>query len=352
MLRARALSLPGAGILLVALLLAGVVTAAFAHSPRSRPAISSATTSAPGTGPPTPASSAPSSTPGAGTYAGPLVPTSGAYLGAVAESSDTTQQGRISAVLALEADMGRKLGIVHVYHEWDDAFPSTSDQFFLSRGSTLMLSWAGTDTRLIASGSEDATIERWARSIKAVGKPLFLEWRWEMDRPNLRAETWSGSDYVKAWDHIRNVFARDGVTNAVWVWCPTAAGFADGRAQAFYPGDNRVDWVCADAYAVDSMQPLSSLLQPFLNWAAQHPKPVMIGEFGAEERGAGQRAGWLRAAGSLVKDNRQVKALVYFDYDSLEHNRLFRWTFQSSPSALAAWVALGRDPALQAGQTG
>lgn len=245
--------------------------------------------------------------------------------------------------------MGRRLGIVHVYHQWTDTFPSTSDSYFLSRGSTLLLSWAGTDTRLIAAGAEDSVIRRWARSIKAVHTRLFLEWRWEMDRPNLRAETWSGPDYIKAWDHIRDVFSDEGVTNLAWVWCPTAAGFADGRAQAFYPGDRKVDWICADAYAVDSMQPLPVLLKPFLGWASSHPKPVMIGEFGAEERGPKERAAWLLQAGAMVKRNAQLKALVYFDYDSLEHSRLFRWSLESSPSTLAAWVALGREPQFKAG---
>lgn len=45
----------------------------------------------------------------------------------------------------------------------------------------------------------------------------------------------------------------------------------------------------------------------------------------------------------------QIKALVYFDYDSLEHSRLFRWSLESSPSALAAFVSLGHDPWFQAG---
>ena len=59
----------------------------------------------------------------------------------------------------------------------------------------------------------------------------------------------SGRDFVAAWDHIRAIFAAVGVKNAAWVWCPTANGFnPDGRAAAFYPGDNKVDWICADAY--------------------------------------------------------------------------------------------------------
>ena len=41
---------------------------------------------------------------------------------------------------------------------------------------------------------------------------------------------------------------REGATNVGWVWCPLATGFTDGRAQKYYPGDDQVDWLCADVY--------------------------------------------------------------------------------------------------------
>ena len=55
--------------------------------------------------------------------------------------------------------------------------------------------------------------------------------------------------YVAAWDHIRAIFTAVGATNVSWVWCPTGIGFEDGRAKPYYPGDNEVDWVCADVYS-------------------------------------------------------------------------------------------------------
>ncbi len=146
---------------------------------------------------------------------------------------------------------------------------------------------------------------------------MFLEWRWEMDRPNLRAQTHSGADYVRAWDHIRAIFAAAGVRNAAWVWCPTAAGFADGRAAAFYPGDAEVDWICADAYPEYGQQAsFAATVSPFLRWASHHDRPVMIGEFGVPvSYGDARRARWLRAARQVVLASPQIKALLYFDAD-------------------------------------
>ena len=82
-------------------------------------------------------------------------------------------------------------------------------------------------------------IRKHADDIRAMGRPIMLEWRWEMDRPNLRAEVWSGADYVAAWKHIRQIFAEEGVTNASWVWCPTSDGFANGTGAGLLPGRRR-----------------------------------------------------------------------------------------------------------------
>jgi beta-mannanase len=158
-------------------------------------------------------------------------------------------------------------------------------------------------------------IRQRARAIKATGRKIFLEWRWEMDRPGLQVQIHSPASYIAAWDHIRAIFAQEHVTNVGWVWCPTAHGFATGQAAAYYPGNNEVDWVCADAYPGHGpYRSFANVVAPFLSWASHHRKPVMIGEYGVPNTyGAQQRAQWLLNAASTVRDNPQVKALVYFD---------------------------------------
>ena len=264
---------------------------------------------------------APSSAPAVSTTVNPAEaptpPAQGAYLGAWAGPDVFTQVNEINAVDLLQQQIGRKLGIVHTYLKWQAPFPTVSDEAFLNQDSTLLISWACTDTRQIMSGADDSWIRTRASQIKALGHPVFLEWRWEMDRPNLRSQMHSGADYVAAWDHIRAIFASVGVHNAAWVWCPTGEGFTDGRADAFYPGDGEVDWICADAYPYGSYVSFASTVNPFLNWALHHDKPVMIGEFGVPESDTGpQRAQWLRAAQQVVLADHQIKALLYFDADS------------------------------------
>jgi len=276
----------------------------------------------------------------------PTPPAQGAYFGAYVGPDVFTQANEIGAVDALQQQIGRKLSIVHAYLKWQAAFPTPSDLTFLSQGSTLLISWAGAPIRQITSGADDSWIRTRAGQIKALGKPVFLEWRWEMDRPNLRSQVISGPDYVAAWDHIRAIFAAVGVSNAAWVWCPTANGFSDGQAAAFYPGDAEVDWVCADAYPQYGRDAsFASTVGAFLSWASHHDKPAMIGEFGVPESyGAQQRAQWLRAAQRVVLADRQIKAVVYFDANPAGQGPEGSYSLGGDAAALAAFGSIARQP--------
>jgi hypothetical protein len=247
--------------------------------------------------------------------AAPAMPAKGAYFGAWVGPAVFTQPGRIQAVDALQQQIGRRLDIVHIYLQQDGVFPTSSDLAFVRQGSMLLVSWALNDSRGIAAGQYDAAIRQRAGEIKAIGRPVFLEWRWEMDRPNLRAQVGSAADYIAAWKHIRRLFAQQHADNVAWVWCPSARGFTGGYAGAYYPGNAQVDWVCADAYpGGGSLHPFADVVRPFLAWASHHPKPIMIGEYGVPQRFSPQeRAQWLRGAARTIMAYPRIKAAVYFD---------------------------------------
>jgi hypothetical protein len=179
----------------------------------------------------------------------------------------------------------------------------------------LLLSWAGTDTRVIQSGRYDNLIRQRARAVKALGKPIFLRWRWEMDRPNLQASIWTPPDFIAAWRHVRTIFTEEKATNVSWVWCPTAAGFSNpDRAAAYYPGDSDVDWLCADVYTGQKLDTFEDAAAGFLDWAKGHPnKPIMIGEWATSDQFPGGQTAWLGQAAGTARRNPSIKALVYFD---------------------------------------
>jgi hypothetical protein len=276
----------------------------------------------------------------AGPSTAPVVPASGAYVGAWVQPARYTQPGYVSAVDTLQRQLGRRLDIVHTYLRQPGTFPTSSDLTFVRQGSMLLVSWALNGSRAIVSGRDDRAIRQRAAEVRSIGKPVFLEWRWEMDRPNLRSQVGSPADYVAAWKHIRRIFAAEHATNVAWVWCPTAKGFARGDAAAYYPGDGEVDWLCADVYPGSTPQrSFEQVTQPFLAWAASHAKPIMIGEFGVPlSYGTQMRTQWLRAAGATVKAHPQIKALLYFDSNTDDTKP--QTSFALSGSPLGAFRAI------------
>jgi hypothetical protein len=278
--------------------------------------------------------------------AGPFVPPDkGAYVGAWIKPDALTHAGRVEAVGGLEKDLGRRLDILNTYRRFEQLVGTESDREFLAQGADLMISWATGDNRSITAGEHDRLIRQQARAIRKIGKPVLLRMRWEMDRPNLRATMWSGEDYIAAWRYVRAIFAQEHVTNVSWVWCPTAEGFIRGDAPAFYPGDDQVDWTCVDVYAGNVFQPIGRLMGPFLDWAAQHPKPIIIGEFGvAKAWGSAGRAAWLRDAERTFKVNRQIKAIAYFESDPEGNGPTQQFQLTGDKAAFKAFLKLTKDP--------
>jgi len=236
----------------------------------------------------------------------------GAYFGA---SND-------HALTALEGILGRKVDIAAVGQPWDQPFPRPAATAALNGDRYLMLSLTDGKTKFddrgLVSGRYDQVIRQRAAEIKALHKPVFLRWQWDMDLT--KAAT--AADHIAAWKHLREIFRGAGADNVAWVWCPSAAGF-NGAAADYYPGDDQVDWICADAYqpVKGGYTELSDVLKPFLGWAAQHSKPIMIGQFGVPQSYGSRRAEWLRKAAQTLQRS-QIKAVVYADTakESVDHD--------------------------------
>ncbi|NMO56993.1 endoglucanase [Actinoplanes sp. TBRC 11911] len=282
-----------------------------------------------------------------GPYAsGPFpAPAKGALVGAWIKPDELTHVGRLAAVESLQADLGRRLSIVNTYRRFEQKIGTPADKEFQAQGATLMISWATGDNRSILDGEHDKLIRKQARAIRKLHQPVLLRMRWEMDRPNLRPTMWSGADYIAAWKYVREIFRQERAENVSWVWCPTAEGFMRGDAPDFYPGDDQVDWTCVDVYAGEKFQPIGALMDPFLRWAAQHPKPIVVGEFGvAKAWGSAGRAAWLRDAARTFKANPQIKAIAYFESDPDGNGPTKQFQLTGDRAAFQAFHRMVRDP--------
>jgi beta-mannanase len=255
-----------------------------------------------------------------------------------------TPVGRLDAVAQFEQAVGHPLDLVHVYHPWSQVFPDAADVQFLKQGKQLMISWSGTSTSSIVSGLYDDMIRTRAEALKALGSPVLLRWRWEMNRPNLTSTVGSAAEYVQAWKHIRTIFDQVGATNVGWVWCPLAGNFTATNAAAYYPGDDQVDWLCADVYAIGSTRSFADVATDFMTWAAAHPKPIVIGEYGSELADPAGKQSWIQGATAYAKAHSQIKAMVYFDAQRNESGKQRDFRVESAPGTLAAFTAMLTDP--------
>jgi hypothetical protein len=282
-------------------------------------------------------------------FKAPAMPAHGAYIGAYVQPVAYTQSADIAAYQSFQSQIGRRLAIVHSYLRWQVPFPTYSQQAILDQGSILLLSWAGADTHAINRGVYDSWIRRQALAMKATHRRIFLEWRWEMNRPDLLPQIHSPRDYIRAWDHLRSIFASEHVKNVAWVWCPSAGGFGLSigyrPAPPFYPGDKEVDWLCGDAYPKSfPLTSFAQLEQPFLAWASHHRKPIMIGETGVPRAVSPQaRAQWLRAAARIVRSNPQIKAFVYFVGDPKGHVLTGEYGLDPGTVPMLAFRAIARQ---------
>src|SRR3954464_15810154 len=101
--------------------------------------------------------------------------------------SPFTQRGRIAATRGVEAAAQHRLDFVRLYRRFGMRIGTPSDLAYARSGKYLLISWPGVDTRRIASGAVDPVLRRTAREVAALPTKVFFEYRWEMDRPNLRS---------------------------------------------------------------------------------------------------------------------------------------------------------------------
>lgn len=277
---------------------------------------------------------------------GKLVPPEGALFGAhVREQADVA--GTQAEWEQLEADVGRKMDLHNHYYPWEEGFPSWREPYDLAHGRYPLIGWGCEDVDKILSGQWDALIDARADALKALEKPLFLRWCWEMDgrRPEKSKRVKSPERFIAAWQYLwKRVYDR-GATNVVRVWCPNARGFKSNDAQPFYPGDEWVDWICTDGYnwapgRKEDWRSFVEIFDEFYKFGVSRYKPLMVGEWGAQERNPGDKAAWIAEAQVAAREKLPaIAAVVVF---SVDHH--FDWRVTTSPDSYEAFIAWGKDP--------
>lgn len=122
-----------------------------------------------------------------------------------------------------------------------------------------------------AAGGHDQLIYQLGNWIKGLGRrPVFLRIGYEFngyDWNHYRKEF-----YIPAFRRIKDKFDSMGIQNVAYVWQSKGAGSTRQDLDAFYPGDDYVDWVAYSYFVpADSSHPM-------FQFAREHKKPLFIAE--------------------------------------------------------------------------
>jgi hypothetical protein len=287
-----------------------------------------------------------------------LVPATAGHvaLGAVTASLAASETrpwdpAALDEVNGFEHVVRRRAGIVMWFSDWTQEIDPAQLQAVAARGSVPEITWAPwqrgrvfTAQRRfslarIAGGAHDAYVRRTARRLRDFGRPVLLRFAHEMNGPHY---PWAAhrygnhtADFIAAWRHVHDLFAREGATNVSWVWAPMAP-HVDPR---LYPGDDVVDVVGLSGFnggtelAWNGWRSFSTIYGPALATVARiaPSKPVQVSEVSSTESG-GSKARFIREMFAEVARRPQITSLVWFDVDKEAD-----WRVGSSPAAERAF---------------
>lgn len=242
----------------------------------------------------------------------------------------------------LEAVPGVGRLIAHEFKSFTRPIRTDVYRWHLESGRDLLLTWNGTDATDILNGSHDEWIREHARELSSLPGNVMLRF-WHEPDVSFKRE-WIDDDpqqFIDSWNYVRAIFAEEQALNIEWVWCPTAWNWEEQGAR-YYPGDDAVDWICADGYSGwDLDAPLGDIADAYTDfqaWADQRPhKPILVAEFGAGQRGPGDRAEWVEGITDWVAVSSNIRAVVYFDIDMRPHGEIYDWRLRTEPDA---WDAM------------
>lgn len=237
----------------------------------------------------------------------------GLYFDDPAKGSDPTEHDVTEAnVATFERSVGKKTAWIFFSNNWFEsrAFPQATCEWIRAAGKVpyvrLMLRSDAEQSHAeklytlasIAAGKWDDDLRVWARSAKAFGSPLLVEWGTE---PNGNWFPWNGkwnggpgagpARYVAAYRHVVDVIRAEGADNVQWIWHVNWLDEPErkwNRFENYYPGGDYCDWVALSAYGPLTPRAKDGTESFRFKMKTAYPrmmkiapgKPLIIAEFG------------------------------------------------------------------------
>jgi hypothetical protein len=228
------------------------------------------------------------------------------------------------------------------------------------KAAMITVSAGGTKWRDVANAGPGSAlynqIVTWAQTIKARGGNPMVAYNHEPEAHD-RLSLGTAAEFIAAYRHVETIFDQQGATNVVWTWQMTAYAFrvnpsSDQAAAKWYPGDEWIDNVGADAYnwiscgatGTGKYNELQYLGDPVVAFARAHGKKASFPEFAAHSNV--NRVQWLNNAQKYLIANRDVfTAAFYFNRPpTIASNADCKWGLTSA-SEFGALRQMAQDTA-------
>lgn len=244
-------------------------------------------------------------------------------------------------VYELEADLGRRLDVVHWFTNWETPYYPELVAMASQGGRRPMISWQSYDlsVRDIAAGKYDGYITDWARGAATAPGLLYVRPFPEM---NGDWTTWNGDPegLRLAWRHIVDIFDSVGATNVRWVFSPNVTDsprVPENAMELYYPGDDYVDVLALDGYNWGEVLPSVGWRSFEAIFRAGYDRitrlgdqPIWIAELASSNVG-GDKSDWVREMFATTGFER-IEALVWFN-----ENKEADWRIDSDVATLHAF---------------
>ena len=284
-----------------------------------------------------------------------LEPPTGCYLGVL----DAYPGGEMGNADAFERRVGRPVAVAFDYARYGQPFPLGWARAQAARGRAIQIAWEPQGG--LGEVRDDAYLDRWAADAARCGTGVFLRFAGEMNGDWTR---W-GRDpaaYKRAFRLVHVVITRH-AANVALVWAPNAVPVSG--VDAYYPGDDAVDWVGISLYLVrfydDNLaRPAwqdhpATLIDPFYKKYAAR-KPFCLVECGVSRRSRVEGADADPFAAARIQDLfdafrvrfPRLKMACWFDRDNLTgarpERRLNDYSLPEGSLALEGYRAATADP--------
>lgn len=253
----------------------------------------------------------------------------------------------------LGGQAGKPPSLLQYFTKWTENFRPEAMEASYKLGALPLISWepwagkkAGDNQptyslKSIASGAHDVYVKEFASGIKRDGRPVALRLAHEMNGHWYPwSETRSGNargDFVRAWQHVHDVFGQVGATNVIWVWSPNIIRAVPSVNLApLYPGDSYVDWIGMVGYAVGESTAAAVFEPTIKKLRAFTQLPILITETGAEN--GAKKAAWIKDFMAWIGSRGDMVGFIWFEF-SKEEGGSSDWRFTKDPQYVEAFRA-------------